>query len=147
MTIVDARNVWSRAMAQMEAGALTQDGLATARARLEAIRDRLALPERSRVALYLDLLDQAWEDRSLRPDAGRASDRLLAAHQVLAAGFLESGDAVTRRARAESAVRELSRLAAASPDEREQHAIRRLGEPLQRLLSALAPAPSSGVAR
>ena len=63
MSIVDARNVWSRAMAQLEAGMLTPEAHVAARGRLEAIRDQVGLPERSRVDLYVDLLEQAWVDR------------------------------------------------------------------------------------
>jgi hypothetical protein len=63
MSIVDARNVWPRAMAQAEAGRLTPEAHVAARGRLEAIRDGVGLPERSRVELYVDLLEQAWGDR------------------------------------------------------------------------------------
>jgi hypothetical protein len=39
MTNVDARNTWSRAMAQLEARVLTPEGFADARPRLEEIRE------------------------------------------------------------------------------------------------------------
>jgi hypothetical protein len=156
MTIVDARNVWSRAMAQIEARTLTEDGLAAARNRLERIREHLALPERSRADLYLDLLEQAWADRpgtapgppssSPGPEPGAVSDRLLAAHRALAAGFGEEGDAAVRRGRAARAVEELRRLAAESDREAERLAIARMQEPLLRLLSSLGPGSGSGLA-
>ncbi|MGH2930863.1 MAG: hypothetical protein ACRDL8_21845, partial [Solirubrobacteraceae bacterium] len=121
MTVVAARDVWSRAVAQLETGTLSRSGYEAAEEKLRAMKDALEMPERSRVELYLELLEQAWEDR--RPSSGgrtRGSDLLVTAHRVLASGFVEGGDRDARRARARSALRELERLATGAGDDWER---------------------------
>ncbi|MGH2928902.1 MAG: hypothetical protein ACRDL8_11925 [Solirubrobacteraceae bacterium] len=67
MTIPAARDTWSRGIARLNK-TLTPHGHLAARVHLEAIRDVVALPERSRVDLYIELLEPAWDDDQ---DAGR----------------------------------------------------------------------------
>lgn len=141
-----ARDVWDRAIAQLELGTLTQRGYELAEERLRAIRGTLQLPERSRLDVYLELLERAWQDRSPRPAPQTQTSRLVVqAHRVLASAFAEGGERGARRRRARAALRELERLAAMAGDDVERLDIVRLAEPLLRLLSALDPAPGGEV--
>lgn len=137
--ITTAREVWSRAVAQLDVGTLSRRGYETAREKLRAIRGTVAMPERSRVDVYLELLAEAWEDRSPRAEreGRRLSPRLVEAHRVLASAFAEGGARDDRRRRTRAALAELERLAGAAAGERERLDIVRLADPLLRLLSAL----------
>jgi hypothetical protein len=140
-----ARDVWSRAIAQLDVGTLSQLGYETAEQKLHAIRSTLEEPVRSRIDVYLELLQQAWQDRSPRQARqARPSRLVIQAHRVVAAGFAEGGDRDARRRRARAALRELERLATAA-DEVERLNVVRLAEPLLRLLFALDQAPDDQV--
>lgn len=144
--IAAARDVWNRAIAQLDVGTLSRRGYETAREKLRAIRGTVEMPERSRVDVYLELLAEAWEDRAPRPLPDPSPSRLLVqAHRVLASAFAEGGDRDSRRRRARSALRELERLAAAAADGAERLSIVRLADPILRLLSALDPGPDDQV--
>lgn len=133
-----ARDVWGRAIAQLDVGTLTRHDLEVAEEKLRAIRSALELPERSRVDLYLELLEHAWADRSPRPvPQARTSPLVVRAHRVLASAFAEGGDRDARRARARAALRQLERLATLATDDIERLGVVRLADPLLRLLSAL----------
>lgn len=136
-----ARQVWSRAIAQLDVGTLTRHDLEVAEEKLRAIRSTLEPPERSRVDVYLELLEQAWADRAPRPvRQPRTSQLVVRAHRVLASAFAEGGDRDQRRARARAALRQLERLATLATDDVERLSVVRLADPLLRLLSALQTA-------
>ena len=133
-----ARDVWGRAIAQLEVGTLTRHDYEVAEDKLRAIRGILELPERSRVDVYLELLERAWADGSPRPvQQARTSRLVVRAHRVLASAFAEGGEREARRARARAALRELERLARLATDDIERLSVVRLADPLLRLLSAL----------
>lgn len=136
-----ARDVWGRAVAQLDAGTLSRRDYENARQKLRAVRALVTMPERSRVDVYLELLAEAWDDRSPDTERGgeRPSRRVLEAHRIVAAAFAEGGSQDQRRQRARVALQELERLAAAAGGETERRDIVRLADPLLRLLSALAP--------
>ena len=133
-----ARDVWGRAIAQLDVGKLTRHDYEVAEEKLRAIRRTLEMPERSRVDVYLELLERAWADRSPRPvRQARMSRLVVRAHRVLASAFAEGGDRGVRRARARLALRELEQLATLATDDVERLSVVRLADPLLRLLSAL----------
>ena len=133
-----ARDVWGRAIAQLDVGTLTRHDYEVAEEKLRTIRRILEMPERSRVDVYLELLERAWADRSPRPvRQARMSRLVVRAHRVLASAFAEGGDRDVRRARARVALRELEQLATLATDDVERLSVVRLADPLLRLLSAL----------
>lgn len=133
-----ARDVWGRAIAQLEIGTLTRHDYEVAEEKLRAIRGMLAVPERSRIDVYLELLEHAWADRSPRPvRQARPSRLVVRAHRVLASAFAEGGEREARRTRARVALRELEQLAGLATDDMERLGVVRLADPLLRLLSAL----------
>ncbi len=141
-----ARDVWSRAIGQLDVGTLSQRGYQGAKEKLRAIRRTLEEPERSRIDVYLELLQQAWQDRSPRPPRRPRPSRLvIQAHRVVASGFAEGGDRDARRRRARAALRELERLATMAADDVERLNVVRLAEPLLRLLFALEGATDDQV--
>lgn len=136
--VAAARDVWGRAIAQLDVGTLTRHDYEVAEEKLRAIRSTLEVPERSRVDLYLELLEQAWADRSPRPVRQARTSRLVVrAHHVLASAFAEGGERDVRRARARVALRQLEGLATLATDDLERLSVVRLADPLLRLLSAL----------
>lgn len=139
-----ARDVWGRAIAQLEVGTLTRHDYEVAEEKLRAIRGTLEMPERSRIDVYLELLEHAWADRSpgpVRPVRQTRTSRLVVrAHHVLASAFAEGGDREVRQARARVALRQLERLATLATDDLERLSVVRLADPLLRLLSALRAA-------
>ncbi len=133
-----ARDIWGRAIAQLDLGTLTRHDYEAAAEKLRAIRSRLETPEQSRVDVYLELLEEAWADRSPRPlRQARTSPLVVRAHRVLASAFAEGGDRDVRQARARFALRRLERLATLAGDDVERLSVVRLADPLLRLLSAL----------
>lgn len=133
-----ARDVWARAIAQLDVGTLTRHDYEVAEEKLRAIRGMLGVPERSRIDVYLELLEHAWADRSPRPVRQARTSRLVVrAHRVLASAFAEGGEREVRRTRARVALRELERLATLATDDMERLSVVRLADPLLRLLSAL----------
>lgn len=133
-----ARDVWGRAIAQLDVGTLTRHDYEVAEEKLRAIRGTLEMPEQSRIDVYLELLEQAWAGRSPRPLRQPRTSRLVVrAHRVLASAFAEGGEREARRARARTALRELERLATLATDDVERLSVVRLADPLLRLLSAL----------
>lgn len=104
------------------------------------------MPERSRIDVYLELLHEAWQDRSPRPRRQPRPSRLVVqAHRVVASGFAEGGDRDARRRRARTALRELEQMATNAADDVERLNVVRLAEPLLRLLLALDRAPDDQV--
>jgi hypothetical protein len=141
-----ARDLWSRAVAQLDVGTLSQRGYDAIEEKLRAIRSTLEMPERSRIDVYLELLHEAWQDRSPRPSRRPRPSRLVVdAHRVVASGFAEGGDRDARRRRARTALRELERLATFATDDAERLNVVRLAEPLLRLLFALDRTPDDQV--
>lgn len=133
-----ARDVWGRAIAQLDVGTLTPHDYEAAAEKLRAIRGTLEVPEQSRVDVYLELLEHAWADRWPRPVRQARTSRLVVrAHRVLASAFAEGGDRDLRRARARAALRQLERLAALATDDVERLSVVRLADPLLRLLWSL----------
>lgn len=133
-----ARDVWGRAIHQLDEGTLTRHDYEAAEEKLRVIRSTLEMPEQSRVDVYLELLEQAWADRWPRPvPQARTSRLVVRAHRVLASAFAEGGDRDARRVRARAALRRLERLAAQATDDVERLSVVRLADPLLRLLSAL----------
>jgi hypothetical protein len=126
-----ARDLWSRAVAQLDVGTLSQRGYDAIEEKLRAIRSTLEMPERS---------------RSPRPSRRPRPSRLVVdAHRVVASGFAEGGDRDARRRRARTALRELERLATFATDDAERLNVVRLAEPLLRLLFALDRTPDDQV--
>ena len=141
-----ARDLWSRAIAQLDVGTLSPRAYEVAEQKLRAIRNTLEAPERSRIDVYLELLREAWRERSpYRAHQARPSRLVVQAHRVVASGFAESGDPCARGRRARGALHELERLAATTSDDHERLDVIRLAEPLLRLLSALDQASDDQV--
>lgn len=133
-----ARDVWGRAIAQLDLGTLTRHDYEAAGEKLRAIRRTVGMPEQSRIDLYMELLEHAWADRSPRPvPQARMSRLVVRAHRVLASAFAEGGEREARRTRARGALRELEGLAGLATDDVERLTVVRLADPLLRLLSAL----------
>lgn len=141
-----ARDVWGRAIAQLDAGTLTRHDYERAEEKLRAIRSTLGRPEQSRVDLYLELLEQTWAGRGPRAvPQPRMSRLVVRAHRVLASAFAEGGDREVRRDRARAALRELEGLATLATDDVERLGVVRLADPLLRLLAALDHEPGDEV--
>lgn len=141
-----ARDLWGRAITQLDVGTLSQRGYEGAEEKLRAIQRTLEEPERSRIDVYLELLQQAWEDRTHLPvRRPRPSRLVIQAHRVVASGFAEGGDRGARRQAARTALGQLERLAATATTDVERLNVVRLSEPLLRLLSALDQASDGQV--
>jgi hypothetical protein len=147
MTIEEAKELWSRAVAAVRGGHLTPDGYRAVRERLARIRDGFEEPERARVELYLDLLAEEWADATAATPSSEATEELREAQAVLAGAMREEGDHGTRVARARTALRALHALAEQADEPAVRMAIGRLCEPLTLLLGKLEHERPAGAAR